>query len=298
MPMDEELRPARLYVDVQALFMAKNPAVATRLPGWIYSLIRAVAHEKDLNCILPQLEGLAGWQFAEAALGLLDIHVNVIGQDHLPLPAPDSDSLPVPLPTFCANHPQGGADGLAMISLLGRIYGNPVYPSNDLLLSVPQLAGSIVPVNKHGASTSIFKDIQAMYASEHPILLFPAGRTARFRDHRLQDFPWAKSFVKKSREFQRPIVPVHVSGRNSRFFYFIWRARTLLGIKPNLEMFLLVDELFKQQGSTLTLTIGRPITPETFHRGRSDADWAEALRIHVDALAKDPDRPFDMEAKA
>jgi putative hemolysin len=103
-------------------------------------------------------------------------------------------------------------------------------------------------VNKHGTSTSIFQDIQAMYASEQPILLFPAGRTARFRDHRLQDFPWAKSFVKKSREFQRPIVPVHISGRNSRFFYFIWRARTFLGIKPNLEMFLLVDELFKQRG--------------------------------------------------
>jgi hypothetical protein len=293
-----ELRPATHYVDVQALFMAKNPAVATRLPGWVYSLIRTVAHEKDLNRILPQLHGLAGWQFAEAALGLLDMQVKIIGQDRLPLPAPGPDSLPGPLPTFCANHPLGGADGLAMISLLGRTYGSSVYPSNDLLLSIPQLSASIVPVNKHGASTSIFNDIQAMYASEHPILLFPAGRTARFRDHRLQDFPWTKSFVKKSREFHRPIVPVHISGRNSRFFYFIWRARTLLGIRPNLEMFLLVDELFKQRGSTLTLTIGRPIAPESFHHGRRDADWAEALRLHVDALAADPDKPFDMEATA
>jgi len=35
-------------------------------------------------------------------------------------------------------------------------------------------------------------------------LMFPAGRTARFSDHRLRDFPWAKSFVKKSREFHSP----------------------------------------------------------------------------------------------
>jgi putative hemolysin len=285
-------------VDVQALFMAKNPAVASRLPGWVYSLIRAVAHEKDLNHILPQLEGLAGWQFAEAALGLLNIKVNIIGLDHLPLPAPGSAPPPVPLPTFCANHPLGGADGLAMMSLLGKTYGSFVHPSNDLLLSVPQLSDSIVPVNKHGTTTTIVQDIQAMYASDKPVLMFPAGRTARFRDHRLQDFPWAKSFIKKSREFRRPIVPVHISGRNSRLFYFIWRARTLLGIKPNLEMFMLVDELFKQRGTTLTLTIGKPIAPEVFHRGCGDADWAEALRLHVDALAADPDRPFDVEAQA
>jgi hypothetical protein len=138
---DHSSNPEKPYVDVQALFMAKNPAVASRLPGWVYSLIRAVAHEQDLNRILPQLEGLAGWQFAEAALGLLDIKVKIIGQDHLPLPAPDSAATNpgLPLPTFCANHPLGGADGLAMISLLGRTYGNPVYPSNDLLLSIPQL---------------------------------------------------------------------------------------------------------------------------------------------------------------
>lgn len=91
---------------------------------------------------------------------------------------------------------------------------------------------------------------------------------------------------------------MHVSGRNSRFFYFIWRARTLLGIKPNLEMFILVDELFRQRGYTLTLTIRRPLAPEAFHRGRSDAEWAEALRLHVGALATDPDRLFDAQAGA
>jgi putative hemolysin len=90
-------------------------------------------------------------------------------------------------------------------------------------------------------------------------------------------------------------VPVHISGRNSALFYFIWRARTLLGIKPNLEMFLLVDELFKQRGTTIMLTIGQPLAPTVFDRSRTDAEWAEALRLHVQTLGTDPNALFTVE---
>jgi putative hemolysin len=134
-----------------------------------------------------------------------------------------------------------------------------------------------------------------MYSSGKTVLMFPAGRTARFKRRVLTEYPWAKSFVRKSREHGRTIVPVHISGRNSALFYGIWRARTLLGIKPNLEMFLLVDELFKQRGSTITLTIGHPLTPGTFNRTRTDAEWSETLRLHVAALGMDADTPFAVE---
>lgn len=281
-----EQEPGRRYVDVRALFMAKNPRLASRLPEWAYAFIARVAHERDVNEILPSLEGLEGWRFAEAALERLSIEVEVRGPERLPAGG---------RVTLCSNHPLGGADGLAIMRLAGRAYGPFLHLSNDLLLSIPQLAASIVPVNMHGTNTTIVRDLQATYSSEKPVIMFPAGRTARFKNHRLCDYPWAKSFVRKSREYGRTIVPVHISGRNSALFYFIWRARTLLGIKPNLEMFLLVDELFKQRGSKLTLTIGRPLPPDTFKRDKSDAAWAEALRLHVDALGSNPDALFAVE---
>jgi putative hemolysin len=280
--------PGRRYVDVKALFMAKNPRIASRLPEMAYAFIARVAHERDINEILPSMEGLEGWRFAEAALEQLSIKVEVRCIERLP-----SNGRV----TFCSNHPLGGADGLAMMRLAGKAYGPFLHTSNDLLLSIPQLAASIIPVNKHGTNTTIVRDLEAMYSSEKPVIMFPAGRTARFKGRTLCDFPWAKSFVKKSREHGRTIVPVHISGRNSALFYFIWRARTLLGIKPNLEMFLLVDELFKQRGSTITLTIGTPLPPEVFKRPRTDAEWAEALRLHVDRLGTDPDAILNPEEK-
>ena len=99
----------------------------------------------------------------------------------------------------------------------------------------------------------------------------------------------------KSKAYQRDIVPVHIEGRNSNFFYNLARLRKSLGIKVNIEMAFLVDEFFKQRNKQLTITFGKPISYQTLDHRYSDAQWAEKLRTFSYQLAKDPDLVFDPE---
>ena len=103
----------------------------------------------------------------------------------------------------------------------------------------------------------------------------------------------ASTFITKSKAYQRDIVPVHIEGQNSNFFYNLayWRKR--LGIKVNIEMAFLVDEFFKQRNKQLTITFGKPISYQVFDSRFTDAQWAEKLRTFSYQLAQDADLVFD-----
>ena len=263
------------YVDVRALFRSKNPAVAARIPPWIYEIIGRIIHEDEINRGLAALEGYRDFNFADHVLSRLGITVRLSGAARIP----SAGRI-----TFCANHPTGGADGLALIHLAGLSRGEALIPVNDLLFSVPQLESLFVPIDKHGSNLSRAGTVDAMYASDKPVIIFPAGRTARPAGGTLRDFPWSRSFIRKSREHGRTVVPVHVSGANSRFFYALWRMRTLAGVRANLEMFLLVDEMIRKRGTTVVLTVGEPWSPDVFGPRRTDAQWAELLRKQVERI--------------
>lgn len=279
--------PDATYFDIAASLRAKNPRLAERLPVWAFALMRRVVHQDEVNAILALLADFRGAEFAERALARLDIRVEVRGADKLP-----ADGRL----TFCANHPTGGADGLALILLAAKARGEALLPANDLLFSLPQLADNFVPIDKHGSNFAAVAAIDRMYTSERPVVVFPAGRTSRPRGGRQREYPWAKSFVKKSRQNGRVVVPVHLSGANSPFFYALWRIRKSLGIRAIVEMIFLVDELFKKRGSTLRVTIGHPIPAALLSAAKSDTEWADKLRVHTQSLDRDPEAVFDLEA--
>jgi len=97
----------------------------------------------------------------------------------------------------------------------------------------------------------------------------------------------------RARRHHRDVVPVHIDGANSRFFYNLARLRRWSGIGFNVEMLYLVDEMFKQRGRTITLTFGRPIRWESLSAAGMD-DWktAAAIRRHVYRLGTDPEAGF------
>jgi len=107
------------------------------------------------------------------------------------------------------------------------------------------------------------------------------------------DLEWKKTFVSKSRAYGRDIVPVHIEGRNSNFFYNLARFRKKLKIKVNIEMAFLVNELFNQRNNKLTISFGKPIPYQTFDRRFSDAQWAEKLRKFSYQLGNDCNLTFD-----
>jgi len=57
--------------------------------------------------------------------------------------------------------------------------------------------------------------------------------------------------------------------------------RTKLGIKANIEMLYLVDELYKQRNKTFIIRIGKPISHTLFDKTKKQQEWAAWVKETV-----------------
>ena len=122
------------------------------------------------------------------------------------------------------------------------------------------------------------------FFGERQILTFPAGLCSRRIDGRITDTEWKTSFLKKAYASQRPIVPVFVEGRLSDFFYRLDRTRKALGIKFNIEMLWLPDEMFSQKGKHFRIFVGDPVRVADLQHCGSLREQAEEVRRMVYSL--------------
>ena len=113
--------------------------------------------------------------------------------------------------------------------------------------------------------------------------MFPAGLCSRRHDGVIRDIPWKKTFITKSVEYQRDVVPIHFGGQNSDFFYRLANfSDTCLPF--NLAMLYLVDEMFKNVGKAFRIAIGKPIPWQTFDKSKTPAQWAQYVQDVVYSL--------------
>ena len=176
-----------------------------------------------------------------------------------------------------SNHPLGGQDGVALGYVLGSFYGGKVkYMVNDLLMNLHGLAPLCIPINKTGKQAKDFpRMVEAGFASDNQLIMFPAGLCSRRQNGVIRDLDWKKTFIVKSVEAHRDVVPIHFEGRNSNFFYNLANFCKMLGIKFNIAMLYLADEMLKNRHKTFTITIGKPIPWQTFDKSKSPAGWAQ-----------------------
>jgi len=191
-----------------------------------------------------------------------------------------------------ANHPLGGLDGMALMWAVGKVRKDIVFPVNDLLMNLDNLKELFIPINKHGSNAGNVRLIDETYASEKAILYFPAGLCSRKGKGGICDLEWKKSFIAKTRVHQRDIIPAFIEGRNSEWFYNLARWRSRLGIKANIEMLYLVDEMYKQRNKDIYITFGKRIPYTEFDRRYKDLAWAQILKHHVYSLSKNPEAAF------
>ena len=213
----------------------------------------------------------SGVDFLAACMDFLDAKLDVHGLENLP-----EDGLC----TFVSNHPLGGQDGVALGYLLGTHYNGCIkYLVNDLLMNLHGLAPLCIPINKTGSQSRDFpKMVEEGFRSDSHIIMFPAGICSRRQHGVIKDLAWKKTFITKSIETRRYVVPIHFEGRNSNFFYNLANACKFFGIKFNIAMLYLADEMFKNRHKTFRVTIGKPIPWHTFDKSKSPADWAEYVR--------------------
>ena len=101
----------------------------------------------------------------------------------------------------------------------------------------------------------------------------------------IKDLEWKKTFVSLSLKHDQPIVPIYIQGQLSNFFYRIYKLRTFLGIKANIEMLYLPDEMYKQKGRTIRITFGKPVDSTAFENPSNDREWADKIKNMVYSLS-------------
>lgn len=271
--MNSENRTPFKPINIREVFLKKNPKLAKKLPGFVYRYINRIIHIDEVNELLAEHGNEKGIEFANSMVKAFNVHQTLIGIENIPA----SGRF-----IFASNHPLGGFDSLLILGNLERLLGEVVTLVNDILMNIPQLHPVFVPLNKHGGHPKeVIKQLHDTYSSDKQILIFPSGLASRMINGQVQDLPWKKHFIAKSIEYQRDIIPVHVSGRNSNFFYRLGRFRTFFGIPWNLEMFFLADETFSHKNQNFTITFGKPISYKHFDNSKTLDQWAAEVRNMV-----------------
>ena len=267
-------------IDLDLILSSKMGSKAKFVPRPFVSWLKRVIHQDEVNRFLWESRHLSGTEWLEECVRYLDMTLQIVGEENLP--AKDDGKLY----TFVSNHPLGGADGVALGSIIGRRYdGHFRYLVNDLLMNLPGLAPVCIPINKTGSQSRSFPQmVEDGFKSGNHILMFPAGICSRRIDGKVQDIAWKKTFITKSVEYQRDVVPIHFSGSNSDFFYKLASFSDKYVKKINLAMLFLVDEMYKNVHKSFQVTIGKPIPWQTFDKSKSASTWAQEVRSRVYAL--------------
>ena len=271
--LPEDIQSPEKFINIKEVIRKKNPALARMVPGFVFSFLKRLVHEDEINRLIYDYRDRYGLSFVRSILDDMKVTYSVEGLEQVPVSGRY---------VFASNHPLGGFDGLVLMDAIGTIFPEIRFIVNDLLLNIKNFAPIFVPVNKHGQQPSEYaRKIDETYSSNAQVLYFPAGLCSRKIKGKIVDPKWNKNFVQKAIQYHRDIVPVYFEGRNSNFFYNLANLRKKLRIKANLEMTFLVNELFKQKGQHLQLKFGMPIVCASFDKSKDLNYWTESIREKV-----------------
>ncbi len=248
--MTEEEARETLTVDVDKIIAAKSKG-KSKVPRFIVNYLKRIIHQDDVNEYIVSRRNYRGIDYADDIIKKFKAEMTVYNFDNVP----DEGRF-----IFASNHPMGGLDGMVFISAVGKKFKNLKFPVNDILLFLKNFSDIFLPVNKTGTTgREAAQRMEEAFASDNQILMFPAGLCSRKQNGEIKDLEWKKSFVSKAVEYKRDIIPVFITGKNSNFFYNLAYIRKTLGIKVNIEMLYLADEMYKQEGKHIDIIFGKPI---------------------------------------
>ncbi|MGS2723947.1 lysophospholipid acyltransferase family protein [Porticoccus sp. GXU_MW_L64] len=219
-------------------------------------------------------------EFLDFALDYLGIRLHTPGGES------KLDQIPRTGPLLIvANHPLGGLEGIAITKLLMTIRPDIKVLTNELLTRIPEFQSIFVGVNV--LSTNATKEnlrgvrtVTKHLETGGALLMFPAGKVSAInvRNRRIEDRPWNRLAGQLLQRTGATCLPIHVGGYNSKLFY------SLGLIHPKLRTVMLPRELTNKQNSTLSLTIGEPITPAELRHLENGRAITDYLRLATDFL--------------
>jgi 1-acyl-sn-glycerol-3-phosphate acyltransferase len=261
------------FIDVAKVLSEKAPGLKKWMPRFVFNWLKNKLHEDDINDAMFQLKDLYELEFNNKGLEILGVNVESVNLHHIP----KSGGIIV-----AANHPLGGLDGMALIKSVGQIRSDVRFFVNDVLKNLKNYGDIFVGVNKVGStSAKSLRTMEDILISRDAVLFFPAGLVSRKQKNRILDLEWKKTFVTQAIDHKRLIVPTFIEGENSKFFYRFANFRKRVGIKANIEMLFLPDEMFKQKGHTVKIHYGKPFDPVLLDASRSHREWAAVIKNYI-----------------
>jgi len=266
------------FINVEDLIRSKNPALLKMLPRFLIKYLKRIIHQNEINETLYKYRNVYGLDFVDVILRDFNIKLDIVGLENIPA---EGGCI------FVANHPLGGMDGMAFFQAIAKVRKDLVFPVNDLLMGLPNLRPLYVPINKHGLNTRNIEIIDKTFSSDKGVLYFPAGLCSRKKRGKIVDLEWKKTFISKAKKYKHDVIPTYINGKNSNFFYNLANVRKFLGIKANIEMLYLVNELYKQKNKTIRIIFGKAIPYSSFNDTLKDVQWAQKVKQIVYNLGKE-----------
>lgn len=257
-------------INVRKIVGEKNPKLLKRLPNFLIRYLEKIVHQQEINELLDRKGHLKNQDFCRAIIDEYQFKISITGKEKIPQTGPV---------ILVMNHPLGGVDGLALITSLIGYREDLIFIVNDILLNIEQLKDLFIGVNKHGKNKGdVRHTIKETFHSHKAVCVFPAGLVSRYFDGKIQDSEWKRTFVTYAKDTKHPIIPIHISGKLSPFFYGLYRIRTFFKINANIEMLYLSNEMYKQKGKEIKFTVGNPITFQELDTKKSDIAIAQDIK--------------------
>lgn len=257
-----------------------NPLWPVMRP-FLYTLLRYAKAIEFAN----DIANMPGFQAFDYLSGILQLDINVRYGERIP---GQGGFIMV------SNHPTGIADGVAVFDLLKTSRPDMMFFANrDAIRVNPRFAEIIIPVEWREEHKTKLKARETLQLTNRAIqeqkatVLFPSGRIAYWANGRLNERPWKTSAVGLARKYNLPILPVHMSARNSGLFYWFAKWSTEL---RDMTVF---HELLNKKGDRFDFTVGNLIEPERL--SGDPVEVTAALERHtVHALATDGNAVFSL----
>ncbi len=265
-------------IDLDSIIAKSNSAILNKMPQFAINYFKRLIHQNEINKLVYKNRDKRNLEFVKAIMQYLHSDVKPIWLE---------DKLENERCIFVCNHPLGGVDFFAAILTVSNKVDKFKVIANEILMNIDNLKDLFLPVNVFGRSPQHYYDmINNAYASDIAMMTFPAGEVSRKRKGDIKDGIWHKSFVRQAIEHKRDVVPVYIHAKNSKRFYNLGSLRKKIGIKLNLELMLLPDELFKQKNVTIPVVIGNRIPYSTFNDALNHRSWAQFVKHRVYDLRK------------
>lgn len=259
-----------ITIDIEDLIRSKKPGLLRILPKFVIRYLKRILHQDEINQFLKESHGKKNVDFCNAAVSFLNITYEVKNIEKL-----NKDSRIV----LAMNHPLGGIDAIILVAALQNTRTDLSFIVNDLLLNLEGMKDMFVGVNKIGSKKNTSrKGVYELFESEKAVCIFPAGMVSRKKNGVIKDLLWRKTFVSYAKQTNRDIVPIYIEGKLSNFFYRLSNLRTFFGIKANIEMLYLANELFKQRGNHFKFIIGDVIKNESFINEKNDKETSKRIK--------------------